>query len=61
MAVANPGQAPTGVQNSVSAIGNGTADNVYVDGGNFSSKVASLASGTVVILAVKLLALHQAS
>ena len=45
MAVANPGQAPTGVQNSVSAIGNGTADNVYVDGGNFSSKVASLASG----------------
>ena len=45
MAVANPGTAPTGAQNSVSAIGDGTNDNVYVDGGNFSSKVASLASG----------------
>ena len=46
MAYAAPGTAPTGnVQNSVSAIGDGTTDNVYVEGGNFSNTSTSLVSG----------------
>ena len=46
MAFANPGtNPPNSSQNSVSAIGNGTADNVYVDGGTFSNTSTSLASG----------------
>ena len=44
MAFANPGTAPTGDQNSVSALGDGTNDNVFVDGGTFSNTSASLAS-----------------
>ena len=46
IAFANPGTAPTGTQNSVSAIGDGTTDNVYVEGGNFSyTKASGLGSG----------------
>ena len=46
MAFANPGtNPPNSSQNSVSAIGDGTTDNVYVDGGTFSNTSASLASG----------------
>ena len=46
MAFANPGtNPPNSSQNSVSAIGDGTADNVYVDGGTFSNTSTSLASG----------------
>ena len=46
MAFANPGtNPPNSSQNSVSAIGDGTTDNVYVDGGTFSNTSTSLASG----------------
>ena len=47
IAFANPGQnPPTGTQNSVSAIGNGTTDNVYVEGGTFSfTKASGFGSG----------------
>ena len=46
MAFATPGATPpNNRQNSVRALGNGTTDNVYVDGGTFSNTSASLTSG----------------